>query len=100
MPTAMAASMPRRIGDDHGFHVLQDVSADLSQHLFRFSAQHLAQLCGTVRDGDGLCTPCGQQELLLQDRRVGGDLGVVQHHTFSFVQLLFYQTRRCARQAG
>ena len=77
------------VGDDHGLHILQDVPADLSQDLFRFSAQHLAQFCGTVRDGDGLCTPCGQQELLLQYRRVGGDLRVVQHHTFSFVQLLY-----------
>ena len=81
----------RCVGDHHGFHVLQDVSADLSQHFFRFSAQHLAQFCGTVRDGDGLCTPCGQQELFLQDRRIGGDLGVVQHHKFSFVHLLFYR---------
>ena len=69
-----------RIGYDHGFHVLEDVAADLSQHFFRFSAQHLAQLGSTVRDGDGLCTPCGQQELFLQDSRVSGHRFFVQHH--------------------
>ena len=68
------------IGYDHGFHVLEDVAADLGQHFFRFSAQHLAQLGSTVRDGDGLCTPCCQQEFFLQDSRIGGYRFLVQHH--------------------
>ena len=60
-----------RIGHHHGFHVFQDIAADLGQHFFRLNAQHLTQLCSTIRNGDGLCTPGGQEKLLRQNGTVG-----------------------------
>ena len=73
------APPPAGVGHHHGLHVFQDVAADLRQHLFRFTAQHLAQLCSTIRDGDWLCTPCGQKKLLRQNGAVGFRFPFVQH---------------------
>ena len=77
------------IGNDHRLHVLEDIAADLSQHFFRFSAQHLAQLGSTVRNGDGLCTPGSQQELFLQDGQIGLHFLLVQHHRISFAKFVY-----------
>ena len=73
------ASAPTGIGHHNGFHVFQDIAADLSQHFFRFNAQHLTQLCSTVRDSDGLCTPGSQDEFFIQNGEIGRHFLFVQH---------------------
>ena len=78
------------VGHHHAFHILDDISGDLHQHLFRHSPQDLAHQGGAVGQGDGLGAAGGQNQLLLQNRNVSIYGNRIQHCVFLQVFMFLY----------
>ena len=55
------------MGDHHTFHIFDDVAAAADGQLLRQSAQHIADLCPAVSNGNRLRAAHGRHQLFRQD---------------------------------